>query len=421
MAIAQPNVFALLGITLNPITLAKDVVAAIGHAASAGIAKGASAIVTALLGFVTTTSDPLFTGGWWSTTGTDLFERVVAVTGAMLALAFMLSIVTAVLSGDRSMLARAVLRLPVAVIEIALVVAVTAALVTASDQISAEIAKGATGALSKFVELDMVSAVASSGVVGVVSALFVILAALAIWAELIVRSALIYLVVLAAPLVFAAGVHPSVGHFKRRYVEGALALIASKIVVALAFATGAAMLSGLPSSPSFATAVGALLEALAILCVAAFAPFILLRLFLGGEAILAAEGLARRPGRAALATSGAAQSAAGFSSMVRRLGPNGGPPRGTSPTSPPGGGGQGGPAGPPRGGGLPAPRESASPASTGTHVRTIRPSEMRPSEASPVAAERQQDAAPRSASSRPIPTIRVADSTATTPPRGVGA
>jgi type IV secretion system protein TrbL len=411
MAVTQPKLLGLLGITLNPVTLAKDVVAAIAHAASAGIAKGAAAIVAALLGFVTTTSDPLFSGGWWSTSGIALFERVTAVTGAMLALAFMLSLVTAVLSGDKTMLSRAVLRLPIAVIEIALVVAVTAALVTASDQIAAEIAKGATGALSKFVELDMVGAVASSGVVGVVSALLVILAALAIWAELIVRSALIYLVVLAAPLVFAAGVHPSVGHLKRRYVEGALALIASKIVVALAFATGAAMLSGLASSPSFAAAIGALLEALAILGVAAFAPFILLRLFLGGEAILAAEGLARRPARAALATSGAAQSAAGFSSMLRRLGPNSSPPGGASPTSPSGGGGSGGP----KGGGPPIPGGTTSTGGASTHVRTIRPLEMRSNDTASASSTSSlghqntaRQAVPTRSVSRPsIPTIAV--------------
>src|ERR1700722_5806778 len=130
MTIIHPTLLGLPGITPNPVTLAKDVVEAIAHAASAGIAKGAAAIVTALLGFVTTTSDPLFSGGWWSTTGIALFERVAAVTGAMLALPFILSIVPAVLSGDRSMLSRAFPRLPIAVIEIALVVAVTAALVT---------------------------------------------------------------------------------------------------------------------------------------------------------------------------------------------------------------------------------------------------------------------------------------------------
>lgn len=314
----------VLGISLNPLTWAKDLAKALSTALIGSVGKGASALVHALLGFITSTSDPSFAGGWWSSAGIALFERVVAVTGSLLALAFMWSIISAMVSGDRSLLARTCLRLPLAVVQIALVVTVTGALVAASDEIASEIAKGATTTLSRFVALDMTGAIAGSGIVGLVCGGLVILAALSIWAELLVRSALIYVAVLCAPLIFAAGVHPSVSGLKRRYVEGALALITSKIVIALAFATGSAMLSGLGRSPSFATAVGALLEALCVLSVAAFAPFILLRLFIGAEGIITAEGLARRPTRTAIATAGVAQSASGATAMLRGLGTPGG-------------------------------------------------------------------------------------------------
>ncbi len=339
----QARLLGILGISLNPLTWAKDLAKDLGAALLGSVGKGASALVRALLGFITSTSDPSFGGGWWSSAGIALFERVVAVTGSLLALAFMFSIISAVLSGDRSMLARAFVRLPVAVVQIALIVSVTGALVAASDQIAAEISRGATTSLSRFVTLDMISAIAGSGIVGLVCGGLVILAALAVWAELLVRSALIYLAVLTAPLVFAAGVHPSASGLKRRYIEGALALISSKIVIALAFATGSAMLSGLGRSPSFATAVGALLEALCVLSVAAFAPFILLRLFIGAEGIIAAEGLARRPARSAIATVGMAQTASGASTMLRGLGsPGAGFDSGGPSSSSPGGRGPGG-------------------------------------------------------------------------------
>jgi len=360
------RLLGILGISLNPLTLAKDLAKALGLALLGSVGKGATALVRALLGFITSTSDPSFGGGWWSSAGIALFERVVAVTGSLLALAFMFSTISAVLSGDRSLLARAFIRLPVAVLQIALVVSVTGALVAASDQVAAEISRGATTNLSRFVTLDMISAITGSGIVGLVCGGLVILAALTVWAELLVRSALIYLAVLTAPLVFAAAVHPSASGLKRRYIEGALALISSKIVIALAFATGSAMLSGLGRSPSFATAVGALLEALCVLSVAAFTPFILLRLFIGAEGIIAAEGLARRPARSAIAATGMAQTASGASTMLRGLRSSGGGPNGSGPdsggpsTSGPGGRGpgSGGSGGGP--GATPPPSRSAS-------------------------------------------------------------
>ena len=278
MAVSSAPVLAFLGITLNPLTLAKDIANAIFSAALALFGQGAASVVGALLGFVKTTSDPVFSGGWWSSSGMAVFERVLAVSGSLLALAFMCSIITALLSADHGLLARAALRLPIAVLEMALLVGVTAALVSASDEISAEIAKGASGTLSTFVSGELAGAIAGTGIVGLIAGALVILAALGIWAELLCRSALIYLAVLAGPLIFAASVHPSAVGLRRRYVEGGLALICSKIVVALALATGSAMLSGLGHSSSFAAATGALLEALAVLLVACFAPFVLLRL-----------------------------------------------------------------------------------------------------------------------------------------------
>ena len=117
------------------------------------------------------------------------------------------------------------------------------------------------------------------------------------------------------------------------------------------------MLSGLGHSSSFAAATGALLEALAVLLVACFAPFVLLRLLLGAEAIIAAEGLERRPARAALSTIGAASSVGGFSSMARGLTGAGATPRGGGPGAHPTGASPSGPSptSPPRGPTSPRP------------------------------------------------------------------
>ncbi|MDA8313039.1 MAG: hypothetical protein M0Z46_20970 [Actinomycetota bacterium] len=347
------HVLALLG--LSPLSLAKDVAKAVFSLVLGLFGTGVADLVAALLGFVTRTSDPVLSGGWWSGSGATLFEQVLLVSGSVLALAFLVSIVTAVVSGDQRLLWRAARRLPVAVLEMALLVGVTAALLSASDELSRTIAAGSSSTLSGFVSLDLAGAIAGSGIVGLIAGLLVVLAGLVLWAELLARTALVYVAVMAGPLIFAASVHPSVGGLRRRYYEAGLALVFSKVVIALALATGSALLSGLGGSSGFAAATGQLLEALAILLIACFSPFLLLKLLMGAEAILMVEGLERRPGRAVLQVAGAATSLGGVGAMVRGLGGAVPPAAGT--------GGIGGPGAP--GGPGPSAGPGAGPSPTG--------------------------------------------------------
>ena len=363
---------AILGISLNPLTIATDIAKVFFSSLASLFGTGASALLGALLGFIEETSDPVFSGSWWSSSGEAVFSRVLVVSAFVLALSFLVSILTAVISADQGLLARAIRRLPLAVIETGLLVAVVAALVSASDEISSFVASGSSATLSSFALQSLGIAVTESGIVGIVVAALLVLACLCVWAELLCRSALIYVAVMAGPLIFASSVHPSAQGLKRRYVEMGLALIFSKVVIALAFATGSALLSGISSVPSFAGAIGALMEALTILLVACFSPFLLLRLLLGAEAIVVAEGLERRPARALLQTS-ATVSSGGLSNMLRGLssaghhgeaGSGGTTPRGPigpiAPTGPRGPGGSGSSGGPSGRGGPSTPRPPAS-------------------------------------------------------------
>ena len=294
------NVLALFGISLNPLSYLGSFIDGMFSAALKLFGQSASEVVTALLGFMTTTTEPIFSGGWWSSSGEAVFVRVLGIAGGLMALMFLLSIITALLAGDPKVLMKAVLNLPLAVIQMGLLVTVTAALIAATDEASAAIASGASHGLASFVTVGMIAAITDSSVVGLVIGALIILAAISVWLQLIVRTALLYVAVLGAPLVFAAAVHPSVRGIQKRYIEFGIGLICSKVVVALAFATGAAALGSLGSSPSFSAEVGALLEALAILLIACFAPYLFVRLLIGAEALIVTEGLERRPFRAAM-------------------------------------------------------------------------------------------------------------------------
>jgi hypothetical protein len=330
------DVLALFGINLNPLSYLGSFIDQMFSAALKLFGQSASEVVTALLGFMTTTTEPIFSGGWWSSSGEAVFTRVLGIAGALMALTFLLSIVTALLAGDPKVLMKAVLNLPLAVIQMGLLVTVTAALISATDEASAAIASGASHGFASFVTAGMIAAITDSSVVGLVIGALIILAAISVWLQLIVRTALLYVAVLGAPLVFAAAVHPSVRGIQKRYIEFGIGLICSKVVVALAFATGAAALGSLGSSPSFSAEVGALLEALAILLIACFAPYLFVRLLIGAEALIVTEGLERQPLRAAMHAQQASyyvRSGGGLSGLLSGMG-GGGKTGGSNPNRP---------------------------------------------------------------------------------------
>lgn len=102
-------------------------------------------------------------------------------------------------------------------------------------------------------------------------ALLVVVGALMVWLELVVRAAAVYVAVLFLPLALASLVWPAASQWCRRLVETLAALVLSKFVVVavLSLAVGA-----VGSGTGFAT----VLSGGALLLLAAFTPFTLLRL-----------------------------------------------------------------------------------------------------------------------------------------------
>ena len=107
------------------------------------------------------------------------------------------------------------------------------------------------------------------------------------------RAAAIYVAVFFMPLALACYVWPATAAIARRTVELLAALILSKFVIVATLTLGVAALHGGPSADN--AVVGS-----AILLIAGFAPFCLLRLapIVEAGAIVHLEGLARRPLRA---------------------------------------------------------------------------------------------------------------------------
>ena len=123
-----------------------------------------------------------------------------------------------------------------------------------------------------------------------------VVGAMAIWLELTLRSAGVYLATFFMPLVLVAYVWPSTAELARRGIQVLASLVLSKFVIVAALGLGFVAVT---SGSAQAAVSGA-----AILLMAAFAPFALLRLAPVAEASVIAhlEGMSRRPVRSAART-----------------------------------------------------------------------------------------------------------------------
>jgi hypothetical protein len=277
--------------------------------------------VTGVVNFLQTAAAPDLHDVWFAGAGSP-FATVRTIAAALLAVFALLAVIQGLLRGDPgAMLHRVVVGLPAAVLAIVVTIAVSTQLLELTDALSAAVLQpSGAPAISFLSGFGKAATTATSGFAAVVVGAAAVLAGLALWAELLVRSALVYLLVALSPLAFAASVWPSARSTARRLIELLVAVIVSKLAIAIALSVGVAALGGAGSAadPSAgagtqaAAGLGTLIVGTAILALAAFAPFVVLRLMPVAEAAIVAQGISRSPLRAA-------QTAVYTASTVGRL------------------------------------------------------------------------------------------------------
>jgi len=256
------------------------------------------------------------------------YDKVLGLGAVLLVVFLFVGLIQGLLAGDPTgMVLRMARDLPLAVLGMVTVIDVGSILLQLSDAMAHGLLQGG-GDDGKHVMRTLTSAAHATGgdgsLVIVILGLFVIIAALFVWVELVIRAGLIYLLVAMSPLVFAAVVWPSARGMLRKLVELILALIFSKVVIAIAFSVGAAALAGVGKGhsaaaggdPGLSANASAMFAGAVIFCLAAFAPFVVLKLFPIAEAAVAAQGISRGPLHAA-------QSAASSGFSLDRLAGNG--------------------------------------------------------------------------------------------------
>jgi hypothetical protein len=293
------------------------------------LADACTKVATELFHFMDTASTVNLDQGWWSGPRAHAILATVGELALSLLLLFvLLAVIQGVIGGDPGAVMRVVAKeAPTAVFGFAATLAVTAILLKVTDAASAAVLGDTPASLGRFLSgFGQASNALSGGLLAMLLFGLFLLGALLVWIELVVRSSLLYLLLAVSSLALAARVWPPARGVWRRLCELGIALILSKFVIALALALGAAALAGGgPQAGDTGTQAGldaaGLLTGGTLMLLAAFSPFVVLRLIPVAEAAMVAQGVSRSPMRA-VGTAAMTTSSLSHVGVSRAAGPS---------------------------------------------------------------------------------------------------
>ncbi|MFN8215150.1 MAG: hypothetical protein U0R71_01000 [Solirubrobacterales bacterium] len=241
------------------------------------------------------------------------YARMAAIAAVLAAAMLLLAILEGIAQGSPGLLARVVLvNVPLAFLGTSLAFAVVQLLISCTDGLSAAVANASHHDSTRFFEAAIgdlghvggevgkelgsaggstpseglgtqaSGAVAVPLFVGFLAAIVGAFAAFLVWLELLMRDAAVYAVSLFMPLALAASIWPRWTGALRRTGELLVAVIGSKFVIVAIVSLAASLIAEQGGS------VEHVLAAAALMCLACFAPFVLLRLIPFSEGALAA-------------------------------------------------------------------------------------------------------------------------------------
>src|ERR1019366_10288123 len=274
---------------LDPICL---VATSIGHLGSSVTNSVFSSVATAF----GNTADSAINWLWSQMTsatsisfGGASFELDLGIVSAIAAVVciglFIIQLATSALKRDGTGIARALRGLVIATVGCAITLASLDLLLAAVDQLCSGVVSLATGDSistlgAKIIDPAMFTGlVAGPGAILILS-LIAIAAVAVVWFALVVRKMLIIITAIFAPIAFAGGVADLSRGWVRKWLEGMLALVFSKLILIIIFVIGLGGLGGMGSATggSALTSITGEITGLLILLVAGFSPLMALRL-----------------------------------------------------------------------------------------------------------------------------------------------
>jgi hypothetical protein len=328
----------------NPLKIVKKVVGGVASTTIKAVAltlvvswvaSGAESALKQTAKVIDQTTSPQLTSSWFSSS----YWRIAGIA-ALLTIPFLCTAaIHALVRSDLGLLTRAAFGyLPLSLLAVGIASQLTMLLLAGADEMSSIVASASGHADGVFLSTSSVAAITSSVADGdpfiaFLGAIITVAATLALWLELLVRDAAVYVIVLMLPLFFAAMVWPARRTLAIRAIETLIALILSKFAIVAVLSLGGSAL-GHSTIPGAAN----LLTGATLVLLAAFTPWALLRILpLHEVAAAAAGGLSQGPRQAVgtaadaglrLAEGSLALGAAGGEQLGQRRLPGGAPPDG---------------------------------------------------------------------------------------------
>jgi hypothetical protein len=273
------------------------------------LAKGFVQLVSFVWSVMDSSSSPQLTSEWFSDSAGAPYLTAVAVATGLLAIFLFCALIQGVLMGrPLELVKRMAFDTPAAVAGILFTVGFTQVGVDLIDAMSDGIWQLTRPKAVTAVDGLLLTAVKLAPATFLAPLLLVIgmLGMLMLWVVLYVREALIYLVVALAPLAWATSVWPAIATVRRRTLELLAALVVSKLAIAMALAVGLGALGGIGATgnPGESTTENGLAEFGTVVVgiitfgLAAFMPFLVLRLLPIVEMAVIAQGIPSAPTRA---------------------------------------------------------------------------------------------------------------------------
>lgn len=351
------------------------------------------------------TTSPDLTASWFE----GQYGAMVAIAGALALLMLMLAIIQSVIHQDIGLLVRSAFGyLPMAFVLAGVAIAGTGLLVAITDDISSAVVSGLGTAQSDSLlqavgdayknALDESSGIPLFGVF--LGAIILAIGAFVLWLELIIRDAAIYVCVFFLPLTFVAMIWPATSRWARRLVELLVAIILAKFVIVAILSLASAAITNTSVVHGDGNTFEQMIAGAALLVLAAWSPFALLRLIPMMEGAAASVVGQRSTMSAAAGSAGIHSPAAYMRQAMDRSSRPSSPPaypttggttyphaRGTEPTSS---------EGPPGASARPGrPSDSAG--------ETVDPSTRQPSAPPPSHAQPRSPTATEAPPTRPVP------------------
>jgi hypothetical protein len=263
-------------------SVASDGVNAVLSGLSQWVASGAEWLLAQIGDVLISTTSVNVGAGWF----TQHYQEMAALSGVVLLPLLLVSTMQAIYKQSASHLLRVFfVQLPLALLLGVVGIQVVRMCLAVTDAMSNAVAGGANSDLKTLLAglaKGLVASVADPTMatfVLLLVGLLVAIGAFVLWLELLIRAAAVYAAVLFLPLALATLVWPAISHMCRRLVETLAALILSKfvIVATLSLAAGA-ISSGTAGTGDAGSGFAAVLAGGALLVLATFVPFSILRL-----------------------------------------------------------------------------------------------------------------------------------------------